>query len=108
MSLNITYGVSTWLWTSPFTTASAQELFPKISKMGFDVVEIAVLNHSFGYSFTIVWLLVFPLEEMVSKYFPGCSPVNLMPNVVARLPACVLTFFRFDQIALRDQWDCYR
>jgi D-psicose/D-tagatose/L-ribulose 3-epimerase len=42
MALNITYGVSTWLWTSPFTTASIQELFPKISKMGFDVVEIAV------------------------------------------------------------------
>ena len=42
MSLNITYGVSTWLWTSPFTTASAKELFPKIAQMGFDVVEIAV------------------------------------------------------------------
>jgi len=42
MALNITYGVSTWLWTSPFTTESAKELFPKISKMGFDVVEIAV------------------------------------------------------------------
>jgi D-psicose/D-tagatose/L-ribulose 3-epimerase len=42
MALNIQYGVSTWLWTSPFTTASAQELLPKISKMGFDVVEIAV------------------------------------------------------------------
>ena len=42
MSLNIKYGVSTWLWTSPFTTQSINELFPKISKMGFDVVEIAV------------------------------------------------------------------
>jgi D-psicose/D-tagatose/L-ribulose 3-epimerase len=42
MALNITYGVSTWLWTSPFTTASIQDLFPKIAKMGFDVVEIAV------------------------------------------------------------------
>jgi D-psicose/D-tagatose/L-ribulose 3-epimerase len=42
MALNITYGVSTWLWTSPFSTASIEELFPKISKMGFDVVEIAV------------------------------------------------------------------
>ena len=42
MSLNIKYGVSTWLWTSPFTTQSIRELFPKISKMGFDVVEIAV------------------------------------------------------------------
>lgn len=42
MSLNIKYGVSTWLWTSPFTTQSIRELFPKIAKMGFDVVEIAV------------------------------------------------------------------
>lgn len=42
MALNIQYGVSTWLWTSPFTTASIDELFPKIARMGFDVVEIAV------------------------------------------------------------------
>ena len=42
MALNITYGVSTWLWASPFSTATADELFPKIAKMGFDIVEIAV------------------------------------------------------------------
>ncbi len=42
MALNLKYGVSTWLWTSPFTTASVDELFPKIADMGFDVVEIAV------------------------------------------------------------------
>lgn len=42
MSLEISYGVSTWLWTSPFSTASIHELFPKIAKMGFDVVEIAL------------------------------------------------------------------
>ena len=42
MALNIKYGVSTWLWTSPFTTASAHELFPKIAEMGFNVVEIPV------------------------------------------------------------------
>lgn len=46
MSLNISYGVSTWLWTSPFTTASVKELFPKIAKMGFDAVEIAVEDAS--------------------------------------------------------------
>ncbi|MEO5564931.1 MAG: sugar phosphate isomerase/epimerase [Chitinophagaceae bacterium] len=46
MPLDITYGVSTWLWTSPFSTASIQELFPKIAKMGFDVVEIAVEDPS--------------------------------------------------------------
>lgn len=38
---NIRYGVSTWLWESPFTTASAA-LFPKIRAMGFDAVEIPV------------------------------------------------------------------
>lgn len=43
MSLNVTFGVSTWLWQSPFTTASI-ELFPKIKAMGFDVVEIPVEN----------------------------------------------------------------
>lgn len=46
MALNISYGVSTWLWTSPFTTATVQELFPKIAKMGYDVVEIAVEDPS--------------------------------------------------------------
>ena len=46
MALNIKYGVSTWLWTSPFTTQSIRELFPKISTMGFDVVEIAVEDTS--------------------------------------------------------------
>jgi D-psicose/D-tagatose/L-ribulose 3-epimerase len=38
-----TFGVSTWLWHSPFSTASVS-LFPKIKKMGFDVVEIPVEN----------------------------------------------------------------
>ena len=46
MPLNIKFGVSTWLWTSPFTTASAYDLFPKIAKMGFDIVEIAVEDPS--------------------------------------------------------------
>jgi D-psicose/D-tagatose/L-ribulose 3-epimerase len=46
MSLNIKYGVSTWLWTSPFKTESIEELFPKIAKMGYDVVEIAVEDPS--------------------------------------------------------------
>lgn len=46
MALNIQFGVSTWLWTSPFTTASIETLFPKIAGMGFDVVEIAVEDPS--------------------------------------------------------------
>lgn len=42
MAAEITFGVSTWLWTSPFQTSSVEELFPKIAAMGFDAVEIAV------------------------------------------------------------------
>jgi D-psicose/D-tagatose/L-ribulose 3-epimerase len=42
MSLQIKFGVSTWLFTSPFQTPSIEELFPKIAAMGFDAVEIAV------------------------------------------------------------------
>jgi D-psicose/D-tagatose/L-ribulose 3-epimerase len=42
MSLQIKFGVSTWLFTSPFQTSSIEELFPKIAAMGFDAVEIAV------------------------------------------------------------------
>lgn len=42
MSLQVTFGVTTWLWTSPFTTKSIPELFSKIAEMGFDAVEIAV------------------------------------------------------------------
>ena len=38
---NITFGVSTWLWTSPFNR-EALALFPTIKSMGFDVVEIPV------------------------------------------------------------------
>lgn len=46
MALDIKYGVSTWLWTSPFTTESIGVLFPKIAELGFDVVEIAVEDPS--------------------------------------------------------------
>lgn len=41
MSLKVSYAVSTWLWTSPFTTETVA-LFPKIKSMGFDAVEIPV------------------------------------------------------------------
>jgi D-psicose/D-tagatose/L-ribulose 3-epimerase len=41
MALELQYGVSTWLWQSPFTTESIS-LFPKIRTMGYDVVEIPV------------------------------------------------------------------
>ncbi|AHM60842.1 xylose isomerase domain-containing protein [Flammeovirgaceae bacterium 311] len=39
--MNVRFGVSTWLWTSPFTTETVH-LFPKIREMGYDVVEIPV------------------------------------------------------------------
>lgn len=41
MALNIKLGVSTWLWTSPFTTDSIS-LFSKIKALGYDAVEIPV------------------------------------------------------------------
>lgn len=43
MNEGLKFGVSTWLWQSPFTTGSIQ-LFPKIKGMGFDTVEIPVEN----------------------------------------------------------------
>ena len=42
MALDVTFGASTWLWTSPFSTAAASELFSKIAGMGFGAVELAV------------------------------------------------------------------
>lgn len=42
MPLPVKFGVSTWLFTSPFQTSSIEELFPKIAGMGFDIVEIAI------------------------------------------------------------------
>jgi len=35
------FGVSTWLWTSPFKTETVA-LFPKIKRMGFDFVELPI------------------------------------------------------------------
>ncbi|HEX8607491.1 MAG TPA: sugar phosphate isomerase/epimerase family protein [Pedobacter sp.] len=42
MSLSAKFGVSTWLWTSPFQTSSIDELFSKVASMGYEYVEIAV------------------------------------------------------------------
>lgn len=41
MSLHVKFGVSTWLWTSPFNTETVS-LFSKIKEMGYDMVEIPV------------------------------------------------------------------
>lgn len=39
--MKIKFGVSTWLWTSPFRTETI-DIFPKIKGMGYDVVEIPI------------------------------------------------------------------
>jgi len=41
MALSVTFGVSTWLWTSPFNRDTVA-LFSKIKNYGFDAVEIPV------------------------------------------------------------------
>jgi len=41
MTDKIQFGVSTWLWESPFNTATIS-LFPKIKSLGYDIVEIPV------------------------------------------------------------------
>ena len=41
MALDVTFGVSTWLWTSPFNRETIA-LFPKIKSYGYDAVEIPV------------------------------------------------------------------
>lgn len=42
MSLNVSFAASSWLWTSPFTSSDIDVLIPKLSKMGFDAIEIAL------------------------------------------------------------------
>ena len=36
------FGVNTFVWVSPFTTASIYELAPKVKHMGFDTFEISM------------------------------------------------------------------
>ena len=45
MALEVTFGVSTWLWTSPFNRETVA-LFPKIKSFGYDAVEIPVEDPS--------------------------------------------------------------
>jgi D-psicose/D-tagatose/L-ribulose 3-epimerase len=45
MALDVTFGVSTWLWTSPFNRETIA-LFPKIKSFGYDAVEIPVEDPS--------------------------------------------------------------
>ncbi|WP_407562222.1 sugar phosphate isomerase/epimerase family protein [Streptomyces sp. 184] len=39
-----TFGVNTWVWTSPLTDGRLAELAPRIREWGFDVVELPVEN----------------------------------------------------------------
>tara|TARA_R110000868_G_scaffold82496_7_gene232934 strand:+ start:738 stop:1598 length:861 start_codon:yes stop_codon:yes gene_type:complete len=41
MKNKIDFGVSTWLWQSPFSTSSIK-FFPKIKELGYDLVEIPI------------------------------------------------------------------
>lgn len=45
MALDVKFGVSTWLWTSPFNS-KAIKLFPKIKEYGYHKVEIPVEDPS--------------------------------------------------------------
>jgi D-psicose/D-tagatose/L-ribulose 3-epimerase len=45
MALDVIFGVSTWLWTSPFNRETIA-LFPKIKSFGYDAVEIPVEDPS--------------------------------------------------------------
>ena len=45
MALDVNFGVSTWLWTSPFNRETIA-LFPKIKSFGYDAVEIPVEDPS--------------------------------------------------------------
>ena len=38
------FGVNTFVWVSPCTTAAVKELAPKVKGLGFDVFEISVEN----------------------------------------------------------------
>lgn len=39
---SLKYGVSTWLWKSPFTNADAEFYFQKIKSLGFDAIELPI------------------------------------------------------------------
>ncbi len=38
------FGVNTFVWVSPCTTAAVKELAPKVKEMGFDIFEISCEN----------------------------------------------------------------
>jgi D-psicose/D-tagatose/L-ribulose 3-epimerase len=36
------FGISTWVWASPLTTATLSALVPKVAHMGFDLIELPI------------------------------------------------------------------
>ena len=46
MSAKYKFGVSSWLFVSPFTTQSIAPIFEKVSQLGYDAIEIAVEDPS--------------------------------------------------------------
>ena len=38
------FGINTFVWVSPCTTAAVKELAPKVKEMGFDILELSVEN----------------------------------------------------------------
>ena len=36
------FGVNTFVWVSPCTTAAVRDLAPKVKAMGFDILELSV------------------------------------------------------------------
>lgn len=82
MTERIKIGVSTWLWTSPFTTDTIA-LFPKIRAMGYDVVEIPVEYPDLIDGLTVKRALIEnELEAVVCGAFgPTRDLTNEDPNV---------------------------
>jgi D-psicose/D-tagatose/L-ribulose 3-epimerase len=37
----VKFGVNTFVWVSPFTTAAARDLAPKVKALGFDILEVS-------------------------------------------------------------------
>jgi D-psicose/D-tagatose/L-ribulose 3-epimerase len=78
MKVSTTFGVSTWVWTSPLTDQRLAELAPRIRDWGFDTIELPVENvgdwdperaakllDSLGLSATVV-LAMAPGRELVA------------------------------------------
>ena len=38
------FGVNTFVWVSPCTTAAVKEIAPNVKAMGFDILEVSVEN----------------------------------------------------------------